>query len=261
MLLPTMPVAEALSAEEWDRRAAPCFEQVFADDDPYGRPFRPEIERRIVLFPIAHELEEGQFDALARAASREADDRFYFFTEQQSTVDPMEQSGHSLWAMPFDFGAYSNVGALDLSALCSPSGRWGVLVSNDGHAVVGGSDGFIAQLVTSFPPTQEPVTHWHVEMPDVRVDMSREEQLELMEALKTPVPMRTGEPPGDGQVRALIDFWSFFRDYERAAPGGRAARLLRRNPQPESGNWIPGLLAHLYGDEAAAEYLDEADWR
>ena len=262
MLPSAMGVAQALSGDEWNKWAAPCFEQVFADDNPYGEPFSTEIERRMVLFPVALQLEEGQFGALARAASGHADDLFYFFTEQQSTVDPIEESGHPLWAIPFDYDAYSAVGALDMSALCSPSGRWGMLVSNDSHAVVGGSDSFIAELLAHLPPTEEPVAQWHVAMPpDVPANVSRDELLELGEALKTPVPMRTGVPPGDGQVRALIEFWMFFRDYEREVSVGRVDRLLRRSPQPESGNWIPGLLAHLYGHDAAAKHLGAAGWR
>ena len=276
MLPSAMAVAQALSADEWNRWAAPCFEQVFADDNPYGEPFTPEIERRMVLFPINRELEEGQFDALARAASALADDLFYFFTverpwsedqlesalQEQSTVEPMEGSGDQRWAIPFDYGAYSDVGAIDVSALCSPSGRWGVLVSNDDHAVVGGSDTFIAHLLAQFPPTEEPVKHTHSLLPaDLPANMSRDELLELAEALATPVPMRTGVPPGDGQVQALIEFWMYFRDHERESPSGRVGRLFKRNPQPESGDWLPGLLAHLYGNDAAAKYLDDASWR
>ena len=146
----------------------------------------------MVLFPINRELEEGQFNALARAASALADDLFYFFTlerpwsedqlesalQVQSTVEPMEGSGDQRWAILFDYGAYSDVGAIDVSALCSPSGRWGVLVSNDDHAVVGGSDTFIAHLLSQFPPTEEPVKHTHSLLPaDLPADMSRDELL------------------------------------------------------------------------------------
>ena len=194
----------------------------------------------MVLFPVAPQLEEGQFDALVRAASALGDDRFYFFTEQQSNVDPTEESGHPAWVIPFDYGAYSEVGALDMSSLCSPLSRWGMLVSesNESHAVIGGSDAFIAQLVADFPPTQEPVPQFHVDISGFPDDLSSEEMLDLMEAVKTPVPMRTGLPPGDGQVQALIEYWMFFVTSRRGVPAGRVGRLLRRasNRSPGTGS-------------------------
>lgn len=255
-----MPEPQALAAEEWNRAAAPCFDRVFADDDPFGQPFGPEVDRRLLLFPVTRTLEEDQFGALAHAAAGLSEDSFYFFTDQPWSVDSSEP-GHQLWHIPFDFAAYDEVGAIGASALCSPSGRWGLLISDEDHAVVGGPEAFVAELSARFPPTEDPIVHWQVEAPDVPDGAPEEEATRLLEASKTAIPMRTGEPPGDAQVLGFLEFWGILRDLEREAAGPKRGGLLLRSSEPETGDWVPGLLTHLYGAAAAKSFLRRAAWR
>ena len=54
--------------DEWETLAMPACDRVFRDLDAFREPFRPEVARRALLFPMRYELEPAQLDSLRQAA-------------------------------------------------------------------------------------------------------------------------------------------------------------------------------------------------
>jgi hypothetical protein len=113
--------------------------------------------------------------------------------------------------------------------------------------VIGGSREFMTAVAAEFPPTEEPTQHFwapaHDSFAEAPADASFDELFSRLTSASTPIPMRAGEPFGDGQALAFVEFWKAHRE-----------------STPTVGEWLPGLLAHIYGEEHAQHLLRAGDW-
>ena len=174
-----------LTRDEFRRLVIPAFRSVFQEADAFGAPLRPDIPERLILFPISYRLESAA-DAIAGAAAVAGDDGFYVVETEAHWRELLGEAPTSLplglpkemtdglppelqratWAAANRPAEYSNNEAWwfslsDLApakgpspfgpsletAVVSPTGRWGILISHEGHAVVGGSTAFVETLV------------------------------------------------------------------------------------------------------------------
>jgi hypothetical protein len=229
-----------LSTREWDSRAAGAARRIFASLDPFGQPFTPAAAERALLFPISYELEPGQLAALGRAAGSVGEETFFL---ESLVADEDER----YWEIPLrDKKPYKRIGDLFQSAIFSSDGRWGMLISDEDHAVIGGPPEFMAVVAAEFPPTEEPAQHFwgpsHDPFEDAPKEASFEDLYERLVSTSSPIPMRSGEPFGDAQALAFIEFWKVQRD---ASPVGE---------------WLPDLLSHVYGQDRAQSLLRAGGW-
>lgn len=230
-----------ISRSEWERRAAPARDRIFASLDPYGEPFTAAAKERAVLFPISYELEAHQLAVLRRAARSVGDETF--FVESLVAGD---EGAH--WEVPVrDKRPYKRMDVVAETAIFSPSGRWGLLISDEDHAVIGGSHEFMAVVAARLRPTKEPTQHYwapaHDPLAEAPADASFDELFSRLTSASTPIPMRSGEPFGDGQALAFVEFWRIHRE-----------RL------PAVGDWLPSLFVHIYGEEHARRLLQAGGW-
>jgi hypothetical protein len=145
-------------SEDERQEAVAAFRRVFAADmakvDVYGEPFRAELPARAILYPVDPELDDDQLDALAAAAEAVGDRGFYVSLvgfDEAETLD-------CHWHVPLsELGSYDAlepcaIGGLTYdNALYSASGRWGMLISLEEHAIVGGTPDFLERLLADYP--------------------------------------------------------------------------------------------------------------
>jgi hypothetical protein len=183
-----------LTADEFDRLVVPAFRRVFQATDAFAAPLRDGLSERLILFPVRPRLGEGKIDAVADAARAVGDGGFYVVetephwrellgeSAEQLPVElpkdlveglppdlvratwaafnrPMDYSDHQAWWFSVDDLApakeASTFGPNGETAFISPSAQWGILVSHEDHAIVGGPPAFVETLTERFPPFTE----------------------------------------------------------------------------------------------------------
>jgi hypothetical protein len=167
-----------------ERRAAlAAFETIFRSRDPFGEPFRPMRDsRRAILFPIDIEMDGGELAAAFATARAAGDQGFYV-----STVDSDDWATRRRhWFVPLDRpDVYYELGLSRTwrerdCAVYAPSGTWGMLRSEDYHAVVGGRRDLIDTLLRRYP----------AEFPIYDVDGPRPPKV-----------------PAENQVNSFVSWW------------------------------------------------------
>lgn len=177
-----------LTRDEFRRLVIPAFQGVFQDADAFGAPLRPHLSDRLILFPISYRLEDA-VDAIVAAAAAAGDDGFYVVETEAHSRELLGEAPGSLpiglskemtaglepelvratWAAAnrsveytdneawwFSLGDLapakgpSPFGPSLETAIVSPTGRWGILISHESHAVVGGAPAFVETLVERF---------------------------------------------------------------------------------------------------------------
>jgi hypothetical protein len=233
----------ALRRQGWSRRGIPARDRVFAEVDPFGAPFTDGIVARALLFPISYELEHGQIAALADAAQALGDETIFL-----EVVELAEEEPGRYWESSTDGrGPYDVVENPGLeTALFSPAGTWGMLISHEDHAVVGGPAGFVQMLAEHFPATELPTQNFFMgarepEWPEEGAPVG--DVVDALTAAGTPFPLSSGQAFGDGQVLAFLDFWKGMRDWS-----GRF------------NDWLAPHLHHLFGEREAERLLAEGGW-
>jgi hypothetical protein len=229
--VPPLMAAPRLGRREIKRKALPAFERVFQSPDLHDAPLRPECTGRLLLYPCpGGELTVGQFQAVRLAAAAEGDTCAFLSDtmslDRISWLDPRRPS----WYVPLDsYERYERI--IDpaprlASAFYSPRGSWGILFSDEGDAVVGGSDSFRATFLDALPDPMELLQqHW---LGEVNLTMSLVGLLGVKEAV---------------MVEAWLQLWTGYR-----ASGGYVT------------DWVPGVLEHVYGDKLGAEIVREFGW-
>jgi hypothetical protein len=125
-----------------------CWDQIFISTDPYIWPFQERIKDYIFFYPTdGYALEEEQYKATLQAANKIQDNTFYFsVVEAEEDIfrekDILDRNIHWLCENP-DFNEYFDIVNIPLECgLYSKGGKWGMLISKDMHALVGGTKFF-----------------------------------------------------------------------------------------------------------------------
>jgi hypothetical protein len=131
------------------------FKRVFHAFDPFGSPFQPSMQGRLLVYePDVWKadnpwgLSTGDLGALLHVADDRDLERVFV-----SMVDPHDERwGESQYVLsPLSVDSYSHPRARDAwaivpHAIYPPSGAWGVITSDESHALVGGTRQFIDEL-------------------------------------------------------------------------------------------------------------------
>ncbi|MMZ54642.1 hypothetical protein D1872_164670 [compost metagenome] len=125
------------------------FYKVFKNTDPFGELFHDSIEHRLILCPVKqYRLNKDQYHALLQATKAEGDTIFYI-TETEledcfSIAEPHFIQPRS-WqcSLQLSFDDYDDNWFYLENTIYSPNGKWGLMISHEDHAVLGGSKLFI----------------------------------------------------------------------------------------------------------------------
>jgi hypothetical protein len=155
-----------LSEREYEADAQEAFAAVFRTDDPFDEPFQPWVRRRGLLYPIEMMLEKDQLHAVAKAVEPVGEAGFFLSVTERPTE--AEQAGYPNdwhWWIPLrEVGSYYSLrfpGVLQ-NAVYSQNGSWGILISNERHAVLGGNPHLVGALYAELPAGEATEVHQFV---------------------------------------------------------------------------------------------------
>ncbi len=162
-----MSKTKKLTESEFDKTAKSKLLSVFNVFDSTKEVFADNTDRRALLSAFAFRLEPQQLQALVKAAKAVGDDSFFV-----SAVEPysgitngqidtlVTQSIH--FHVPFeDANSYHNLNDTESlifmleNAIYSPSGSWGIMLSELEFAILGGSDKFVSVFFENLRKTEE----------------------------------------------------------------------------------------------------------
>ena len=135
-------------------RARAAFYSVFQVPDTFGAAFQERIVRRDLIYPVGFCLDGEEFAALGRAASELGQRGVFISTTEGHKLG--EFSSWSHWEVDLEsypYGGLQKLGFVPLveNAIYSQKGDWGLVISHEQHALVGGPPDFVERLKSSFP--------------------------------------------------------------------------------------------------------------
>jgi hypothetical protein len=131
-----------------------AFDRVFASTDPFDYPFRPAVEASLVFYPTeGYHLSQVQYAAVVAAAHATGEPAFFVSVVEYSG-DWVERGQHWL-CDALGYEAYRSIELTLENALYSASGGWGLVLSQEQHALVGGSREFVRRVQASYPAWQK----------------------------------------------------------------------------------------------------------
>ena len=192
-------VMEALSEQEFRERAEQAFRSIFISDDPFGKPFNPHIEYKLLLFDYRWALSDPWIEPIGKAIRDMGEDGFYVTALYRPKGDAQSRPYH--WYVPInEIDQYGSLIHSQQNAIYSCLGKWGIICSDEDHALVGG--------------------------PRILIEMIQKSVIDI-----------------DKRVQEFIKLWLYYHDQNQV-------RI----------DWLPGLLAHIYGNDDARRLLGEAGW-
>lgn len=141
---------EPLSEDEFVMRGKKVFDKVFASPDPFGGPFRPALEPRLLLCPFNYTVHGAWVAPFLKGLRKLGQAGFYV-----SLLDRphgSEQRAPYHWHVPLEhFDAYSRkLGAYE-NATYSEVGNWGLIASHEDFALIAGPEELINEFKLSIP--------------------------------------------------------------------------------------------------------------
>lgn len=140
-----------------------AFYKIFNSNDPFGQMFNDSIEKRMILCPLdGFCLTKEQFEALVGAINTVGDTKINV-SEVESETDCFAVQGNNdkyqcqHWRLDKGilYNEYFRLPIIVENAIFSPNGKWGILISHEEHAVIGGTDEFINAFKELYPLWEE----------------------------------------------------------------------------------------------------------
>ncbi|MDA5108756.1 hypothetical protein [Brevibacillus thermoruber] len=144
-----LPVTDV---SKWQELKA-SYERIFLGTSPFEPMYQRHIAEKLIVFPIeGMHLTEEQYHALVQAAAFTDDTEFY--VSEIEMPDGFDRRIPN--ALPIGSRAqHARTKRTGIPRSCwkthSRSGRWGVILSAEDHAVVGGSSEFMAAFRRFYP--------------------------------------------------------------------------------------------------------------
>jgi len=124
-----------------------AWQQVFSTNDAFAWPFGEDYGGGHIFYPTdGYHLTKEQYSAVVGAAHNTGETAFFLSLVESEGLSFLDRSwGHWSCGLP----SYEEYCELDIpleNALYSKDGRWGVLISHEMHAVIGGTKAFMTAL-------------------------------------------------------------------------------------------------------------------
>ena len=159
---------QILTDIEFQSEAEPLFRQVFTGSDPTVTPFTSTVSARRILYPCFFDFEEAiPSKAIVRAAKTIGDTACYI----TKTIRSFEEPNHCYIPLSeFEAGYAGQPGSTNLIGvrlkmdvygmyitIFSASGRWGLMLVEEGLALLGGTSEFVEALQANVPTLDKQV--------------------------------------------------------------------------------------------------------
>jgi hypothetical protein len=134
--------------KEFKTRVEIVFLKVFAGTNPYDEPFQPIITPRLLLFPFTWYLSDPWLTPLVKTMEILGEEGFFVSALSRSLAEEQSQTYH--WYIPLsEAGKYGSVVYSQENAIYSTNGTWGIICSDEDHAIIGGPKLLIANIQKS----------------------------------------------------------------------------------------------------------------
>ncbi|QHZ51037.1 hypothetical protein ERICV_01887 [Paenibacillus larvae subsp. larvae] len=134
------------------------FNKVFKTNNPFSEVFTNSINKKIILCPTyGYYLDEQQYEALKNAAKHIGEDIFYLSEIEGNSFKKEENDeiqydfGHWEVTCETEYENYLKAPIVLENAMYSQSARWGIIISHESHAIVGGNEEFIGKFKETYP--------------------------------------------------------------------------------------------------------------
>lgn len=143
-----------LTIEEFQLEAESAYKTVFAGNNPYDEPFQPNIKHRMLIYPfrlaLNYQFNDPWLDPVVNAIKMMGEDGFYLTAFGKPK--PEDQKEPYDWYIPIkDAGNYKDLLYDRENAIYSVNGRWGIICSDEDHALVGGPRELIDSIIQMVP--------------------------------------------------------------------------------------------------------------
>lgn len=124
-----------------------AWEQVFQSNDPFTWPFQPQFATGRIFFPTdGYHLTKQQFLAVGAALEQTGETGYFLSVVESEGLSFLDRSWGHWVCESLTYEDYCQLPLTLENALYSREGHWGVLISHEMHAVIGGSTEFTAAL-------------------------------------------------------------------------------------------------------------------
>ncbi len=140
--------------------AKKTFEKVFKNKDPFSNCFQKNIESRILLFPTeVLRLTEFQLNILMETI-RIYDKEDIYISHIELKEYPNYINEHWVISSDITYEEYDNMPFIFENAIYSQTGKWGVIISHEEHALVGGKKDFIKKYLSIYKNSTKDVNEF-----------------------------------------------------------------------------------------------------
>ncbi len=143
-----------------------AYYKIFKKTDPFGRMFNDIIKQKIILCPTnGYYLNKEQFNALMKTSKALGEASFYLYETEGCFLDDLEEKniysfGYGEVSNKISYEEYKNLKIVLENALYSTKGSWGVIISHEDHAVLGGVDGFVSLFKKNYPEWPQEINNF-----------------------------------------------------------------------------------------------------
>ena len=157
----------SLTSAEWKGSASDGLHAVFESADPFAPSVPANVAACTLLFPVTRRLSAQQVSAVSSAARATGETEVCVTLTEASTAmgGQFDRGPHLVFAIDRyeEAIAESPIAVLE-NALYAVSGTWGMLFSNEDHAIAAGSVRFVETLLSKWPTPLESIDafaeHW-----------------------------------------------------------------------------------------------------
>jgi len=130
---------ESYTEIEFRKNMDPIFRAIFTGGSAYDAPFQPGIQPRLLLYGFHWYLHEPWLEPVVRTLKELGEEGFYVSALYRPKPEEQTQPYH--WFVPLSEAAsYGAVVVSQENAIYSVNSQWGIICSDEDHALVGGSE-------------------------------------------------------------------------------------------------------------------------
>ena len=131
------------------------YKEIFFNNDPFGKIFNDHIKKKVLLFPTeGYYLSKKQYKKVMKTLEVFSEQKIYI-SEIEGGDASFEKKGdyifkHYIIESTTLYEDYLKLPMFLENVMYSPSKAWGIMISHENHAVLGGSDELIKKFLEKY---------------------------------------------------------------------------------------------------------------
>lgn len=139
-------MVEKIAEPERTLNMQTAFGKVFKTSDPFGEMFQPDVKEKQILCPTdGYYLSREQFKALQDTLVALGEEKVYLSEVEADECFSNKNCSHWELSVTNSYEEYLELPVILENSLYSLSGTWGILISQEEHAVIGGTREFMVK--------------------------------------------------------------------------------------------------------------------